>query len=527
MSLTSVGTGYCSQYSCDGDDETQIKMEQVVFVNKPAAALMCRRCRNLLVEPRLSIVCGHSFCKVCMDTKDAFCEVDSSRVNIQSSVPNHALSKQLNDLLVYCRFAKFSPVNGNSGEVILDSSSCTFVCPFSERMIHERGCQFADVACPFSKKCAKVSRRELATHIERCEFRGQPIQTDFDMQLVAFQTAFANVSEHLAHVTQRIAQLESENEALEKLLESAPAVEENFKQVQEVLVMPFYFLCTGTFRGHNGPVWVLHADGDFLVTAGSDQLIKLWDLNTFDCVKTLEGHEGVVHSLVVAQNRIYSGDSLGTLRVWDFHTLQSVTSCKINDSIICALAFCNGNIFIASFATIEILSADTLECVRTVSGLDHWVRALLVDDKTSRVYAACHANIYVFNAVTLEMVTKISTQFGSIHSMTLTAKYLITGTYNQNIHLYDIETLRYSHNLWGHMGIVTALGTSVSGQFLFSGSLDSTIKIWNLENRLVVQTLQRHDATVSAVVWHRNMLFSAGSDEAVKMFKFCKGTLRP
>jgi len=38
-------------------------------------------------------------------------------------------------------------------------------------------------------------------------------------------------------------------------------------------------------------------------------------------------------------------------------------------------------------------------------------------------------------------------------------------------------------------------------QFVFSASGDGTIKVWNLENQLVVQTLKRHEDGVNALVW--------------------------
>eukprot|EP00053_Salpingoeca_punica_P006076 m.58353 g.58353 ORF g.58353 m.58353 type:complete len:52 (-) comp13519_c0_seq7:127-282(-) len=37
-------------------------------------------------------------------------------------------------------------------------------------------------------------------------------------------------------------------------------------------------------------------------------------------------------------------------------------------------------------------------------------------------------------------------------------------------------------------------------QFLFSASEDSTIKIWNLQNFLLVQTLMRHESGVNCLV---------------------------
>ena len=45
----------------------------------------------------------------------------------------------------------------------------------------------------------------------------------------------------------------------------------------------------------------------------------------------------------------------------------------------------------------------------------------------------------------------------------------------------------------------------------------STVQIWNLENNLIVQTLQRHNGSVNSIFWHGNLLFSGSADKTVKV----------
>ena len=52
-----------------------------------------------------------------------------------------------------------------------------------------------------------------------------------------------------------------------------------------------------------------------------------------------------------------------------------------------------------------------------------------------------------------------------------------SGTYNQNIHVYDINTHQHIKALTGHFGTVTGLVLSVTGRLLFSASYDTTVQV--------------------------------------------------
>jgi WD40 repeat protein len=69
--------------------------------------------------------------------------------------------------------------------------------------------------------------------------------------------------------------------------------------------------------GHQGPVNAIQLKGDYLVSASSDALIKLWEVSTGNLIREFAGHK---HGLACVQfdgKTIVSGSNDHTIRVWD------------------------------------------------------------------------------------------------------------------------------------------------------------------------------------------------------------------
>ena len=81
------------------------------------------------------------------------------------------------------------------------------------------------------------------------------------------------------------------------------------------------------------------------------------------------------------------------------------------------------------------------------------------------------------------------------------------------------ETYEHLQSLDGHLGTIRSLAASVSGRFLFSGSVDKEVKIWDLENYLCIQTLTRQTEPVNAIAYKNGSLFTGSSDQTIMIYE--------
>jgi WD40 repeat protein len=76
------------------------------------------------------------------------------------------------------------------------------------------------------------------------------------------------------------------------------------------------------------------------------------------------------------------------------------------------------------------------------------------------------------------------------------------------------------NELQGHSSFVLSIAFSPDGKYLASGSQDNTVKLWSLESQLEVTTLQGHGHFVRSVTFSPDgkYLASGGQDKTVKLW---------
>lgn len=79
-----------------------------------------------------------------------------------------------------------------------------------------------------------------------------------------------------------------------------------------------------TLRGHSSPLTALDFSSPYgtLVSASTDETVRLWDLTNGDEIGRLKGHEGVVKCLQVEGSVAVTGGQDGNIRVWDLEKAE-------------------------------------------------------------------------------------------------------------------------------------------------------------------------------------------------------------
>lgn len=164
------------------------------FVDQPQA-LICPICQRIFQDPVISIVCGHTFCRLCIESMVASgnpCPLDNVMCDSGQLVINRAVIGQIDDLLIYCRHGITSLDGGLSYE--RDESGCREIIKLGQRHAHESACGYAIVKCPLGgEECGKIRQKDLETHKAACSNIACPYM-DFGKSFVLILFYFFSIS---------------------------------------------------------------------------------------------------------------------------------------------------------------------------------------------------------------------------------------------------------------------------------------------------------------------------------------------
>ena len=156
------------------------------FVEEPSA-LVCPICQRIFRDPVISVKCGHTFCKLCIEStvhSGNPCPLDNTICDTNQLVINRAVMGQIDDLLIYCCYGLVS--RGLSYE--RDAGGCQEVVKLGQRHAHESVCGYAVVICLVGgEECGKIRKKDLEVHMLSCTHVPCPF-SDFGMILFVFLT---------------------------------------------------------------------------------------------------------------------------------------------------------------------------------------------------------------------------------------------------------------------------------------------------------------------------------------------------
>lgn len=95
-------------------------------------------------------------------------------------------------------------------------------------------------------------------------------------------------------------------------------------------------------------------------------------------------------------------------------------------------------------------------------------------------------------------------------------KHLMSGSLDTTIKIWNVETGECVRTLTGHLKGVRSL--AFDNQKLITGGFDSTIKVWNYHTGQCISTYRGHDDTVSSVDFSNKTIVSGSADCTVKVW---------
>ncbi|CAE7210634.1 unnamed protein product [Symbiodinium natans] len=249
-------------------------------------------------------------------------------------------------------------------------------------------------------------------------------------------------------------------------------------------------------KEHTAPIVAIASrptsQGGVLYTASMDNTIRMWDSDTLECIKCLKERKQEITAMVYVPraNVVITGHENSDLKMWslDSHQeacLRTVTGQPVHENTISALILVN----VQAESAHDDPTGTGFELV--VAGsydrqLSFW-RVTLTSDGTAM--AKFERVFLAHQDATDEILALGHSPFGSIFS----------GGNEGIIRQWTIWGGKASEaDLVGHEDAVTSFATD--GYFLFSGSADCSVRIWECTHGRQMKIVRLHDVPVQALV---------------------------
>ncbi|MHC5673305.1 protein kinase domain-containing protein [Nostoc sp.] len=241
-------------------------------------------------------------------------------------------------------------------------------------------------------------------------------------------------------------------------------------------------------------------DGQILATASDDKTIKLWQVETLEEICTLLGHSHAVKSVVFSPDGqiLASGSWDKTIKLWDVNSGREICSITGHQLQVNAVAFSPQGQVLAS------ASYDRTIRLWQISALEDFQRELQ--------NRPCYSLLSTLSGHAWAVLTVAFSPDGQI---------LATGSDDNTIKLWEVNTGQLICTLVGHSWSVVAVAFTADGETLLSASCDKTVKLWRVSTAEEIVTLSGHVDSVSAVAVSkvRQLIASGSRDKTIKLWQ--------
>lgn len=271
--------------------------------------------------------------------------------------------------------------------------------------------------------------------------------------------------------------------------------------------------------GHKSHIKKIIIDrvGKRIISAGSDKSIRIWDLVTHECKAILQGHADGILDICLSgdQKKLTSCGGDRQVIVWDLEKNEKIRILQGHDSSVIYNTWLDDDKHVISIGADNILKVwnmDTGICLNNIPLPESITLEPVVDNK-NRLYLGC---------------TDGSIQYWDLYKPELLFNLKELSNYNklngsQKVSRY--EELKQYLQTNEHSGLISSLELVEEENILFSGSLDSTIRQWDLKTKTCTKVYSGHSGEVVFIrkVPGYDKIVTASRDHTIRVWDIQSG----
>ena len=268
----------------------------------------------------------------------------------------------------------------------------------------------------------------------------------------------------------------------------------------------------------------------FIISGASDNLIKIWELETGKLKRTLKGHKSSVRDLELVGNILISADNnYETVKVWDLRTGSAKGTFNSNNYFwFSSLAISDDGKTLVSASqdeAIKVVDIATGQREQPLRANTNSILTVAIGD--NHIFHATRNNtITVKNPETGEIEYSLQGHTADVTSLAVWGNFLVSASKDKTIRIWNLTTWELERTIRNFSDPITrSIAISEDGQKIVTGSY-RTIKIWDLATGKLEQLLDAHNDGVNAIAIRGDYIVSGGGDKTIKVRSLATGELQ-
>ena len=285
-----------------------------------------------------------------------------------------------------------------------------------------------------------------------------------------------------------------------------------------------------TLVGHSDSITScrLSADEKTLVSASSDQTLKLWDFPGGREKLTLSGHTGAVLACDISfdGSTIVSASWDSTLKIWDTKSGEAKLTLSGHQKSVAGCAFSiDGNLIVSASwdRTLKVWDAKTGKEQATLVGHEGQVFGCkFINNDREIVSWSNDGTIRIWEVESSNEIAVMKGHSSAVSdcAMSSDGALLVSALWNNTLIVWDVRASKGKFVLRGHLGSVFSCSLSNDGRMIISASNDGTLKVWDAYTGVEKNTLVGHTDSVNSctIGTKTGMTVSASDDGTLKIW---------
>jgi WD40 repeat protein len=264
----------------------------------------------------------------------------------------------------------------------------------------------------------------------------------------------------------------------------------------------------------------------FLATAGTDNVIDIWEINSNSCVKTLKGHTGWINTIAYSKDGKYlaSGGLDQYVIIWDVQTFQRKHLIKKDlNTAINSLAFsADGKILAVGCVdnNIRLYATESGMLIKILPGHKKEITSVQFSNNDKYLISASKDKTIRFWDYNNNITSKIlEVKSGYVSAIRLTPKdeYLVAGLSSGIVKIWDCSTFVQKNAIEAHKKNIQSIAISPDGGYILTGSSDNSVKLIEFNSGNVINHYKDFIYGVKEVAFSPNGLYFAATEERKKI----------